>query len=183
MAKILTLAFKILVLVSQPQQVSDSYVSAVLNQVKAVYRHDLHIRTRFRTRTDYRIDPLDFSLDERTGEFITYSKILRRRGWTKLVLRPAYFDADGNDWSAGLGSWFALATIRGVRLSDGADRFNVDWVGAAHELAHTLGAKHTAEVSVMHPDALAYASPDLRFLAKTKKEIKNFLEERVNEPS
>lgn len=173
---------RVRVLLSQPQQVEEWYPSVVMSQVRERFREDLGVRMRVKFRKSSKV-PHSYDLDLADDDFTSYlHKVKRSKVWIKLALVPAYW-RDGVDYSAGFGIWdFAMATIRQARLTDGADRYDYDWITAGHELAHTLNAEHIDFVpNVMAENALAYASPELRFLVQTKKEVKNFLKERKHE--
>lgn len=165
-------------LIAQPAQVERQYVEQVAARVKEIYLSQLGIRIRSRIRDSHLVKHSGYQLlDQRYSEFEAYdSKLSNRKRWIKVVLVPPWFDENGLDYSAGFAKEqhsIAIATIRGIRLLDGADRFDWDWLVIAHELAHCLGANHIdTKPNIMHSDAGSYASPDLKFLSSTKRQIR-----------
>lgn len=185
---------RIRVKVLNASEVSDEYLRSVIDNVSRIYRSDLRVRLRVRVSKSNHIDHQDFILiEDRFNEFIAYSKVLKKRPyWNRVtfVAIPPYYSEAGCSYGTGLSTWFAVGVIREIEHCSGADRFNSDWVTAAHEICHTIAYNrrrfgHKSQCdhkdktpNVMHSAALMFTpTMDLKFLRSTRKQL-NFNEVR-----
>lgn len=179
---------RIRVKVLNASEVSDEYLGRVINATKERFRSDLHCRLRVRTRASSAVDHASFiNLEDRFNEFIAYSKVLKKRPyWNRVTFAavPPYYDEEGCSYGVGLSTYFSLGVIRSFEECTGADRFNSDWVTAAHEICHALaynrrrfGYKSQCDhkdktPNIMHSAALQFTpTMDLKFLKQTRKEM------------